>query len=165
MLIGRPEGLQTRVVSKQPGCRDSRVRGVLRNLSNARNQMPPLYHLQIFNQDFRKDVQISEFPSGLSTDYAEVFLTSAYCGITRQAGTTEANLRARTRLSAPIRRVSSPRVEAKTGANGNPLQIVLAASALRSSPAINGQARAITPARITASGLNPFVRFAIPNPR
>src|SRR5690242_8839579 len=104
--------------------------------------------------DFRKAIQISEYRAGLSTDYTD-----------GQAGTTEANLLARTRLRAPRRRVSSPRVEANTGAKGKPLQIVLAARVLRSSPVINGHARAMSPARITASGLNPFVRFAIPSPR
>src|ERR1044072_1670424 len=82
-----------------------------------------------------------------------------------QAGTTEANFRARTRLSAPIKRVSSPSVEAKTGVEGRPRQIVFSASVLRSSSDMSGQTRAMSPARITASGLNPFVRFEIPKPR
>src|ERR1043165_10081290 len=104
--------------------------------------------------NFREDLQIfeEEFPAMTQREFFK-------------AGTTDANLLASTRLNAPMRRVSSPRVEAKTGANGKPLQIVFAASVLRSSPEINGHPRAMSPARITASGLNPFVRLAIPSPR
>src|ERR1041384_597792 len=82
-----------------------------------------------------------------------------------QAGTTEANFRASTRLSAPIRRVSSPSVDANTGVEGRPLQIVFSASVLLSSSDMSGQTRAMSPAGITAPGLNPFVRFEIPRPR
>src|SRR5690349_6270437 len=73
------------------------------------------------------------------------------------AGTTEANFRASTRLNAPINRVSSPSVDANTGAEGKSLQIVLAERVFRSSSAIRGHARAMSPARFTASGLSPLV--------
>ena len=48
----------------------------------------------------------------------------------RYAGTTDANLPASTKLRAPIKRVSEPRVEANATDDGKPLQMLFCAIAL-----------------------------------
>ena len=66
----------------------------------------------------------------------------------------EANLLANTRLRAPIKVGSGPRVESRIGVEGNPRQMLESTDALRSSTMI-GHTRTIGPPTMTASGARP----------
>src|SRR5262252_2939135 len=82
-----------------------------------------------------------------------------------QAEAATVNFPASTKLIAPIKRGSSPSVEAITRADMRPRQILFSLTALVNSSAMSGQAREISPPTITASGLRPLSRFEIPRPR